>query len=81
MNTGHRVLLSLNYYRRILRTYIIMYYVERRVPRYIFMAMVRGKLREMKRVWSRGVVMAVYRSVLQNTPFLGDTEEFAIEID
>ena len=51
------------------------------MPRYIFMAMVRGKLREMKRVWSRGVVMAVYRSVLQNTPFLGDTEEFAIEID
>ena len=58
-----------------------MYYVDRAVPRYIFMVMVRGKLREMKSVWSHGVVMAVYRSVLRNTPFLGDTEEFAIEID
>ena len=75
------VLLSPNYYRRILRGYCLMYYIDGSITFDLFIEMVLGVLRDMKKIWSRDVVMAIYKSVLDNIPYLGDTAQFPIVLD
>ena len=75
------VLLSPNYYRRILRGYCIMYYIAGHISFDLFIEMVRDVLDEMEKIWSHDVVMSIYQSVLNNIPYLGDTAKYPIIID
>ena len=58
-----------------------MYYIDGSITFDLFIEMVLGVLRDMKKIWSRDVVMAIYKSVLDNIPYLGDTAQFPIVLD